>query len=426
MKIILITIYILLCIADQGITQTYLIPYRENDRWGYADTNGVVIVEPRYDKVNFFFSGYAQVAKGTLKGVINAKGQEIIPVAYDEISTPYRGYAAVGRDGRSGMISLGNGKLILPVQYKNIRQITTYHFIVADANGQQGIFNAKTKKWDLQLSYDVVDYKGSRDGDEWLVATKKRDSTVFAINEKDGLRRKNQFPAAPAVPVIEAGNDDIPPEVEKIETTGAPAITTSYSWPVNVNGKQGWVSWLKWDGKLVKYDSIPAVYDTIYRAFANDSLFIVGKNTQKGIVNLKNEIIFPLQYEDVQAVDSSVSHGIYILKSGGKYGLGTVDTMLLPFEYDAIAWVSHDTRGFVLNKNGKSGIYVYDNRRKIFHVLIVAVYDYLLGISAVRAADFDPSVPYDFTTEEGFRYLLYVSKNGKRGYVDMDGREYFK
>lgn len=77
------------------------------DKMGYADMNGKILVSPKYDAVTPFSEGMAAVANGTQKidisdgegrfvfkggswGFIDKKGKEVIPLMYDSIASPCR------------------------------------------------------------------------------------------------------------------------------------------------------------------------------------------------------------------------------------------------------------------------------------------------------------------------------------------------
>lgn len=108
-------LFFLLAYTTASNSQTrYLIPYREGELWGYADTNLHVVVIPRYDRVHFFSQGFALVKKGGKYGLLNTKGKEILPIVYDEINGCCEHMIAV-REGYSGFIHLPSRKIILPL-----------------------------------------------------------------------------------------------------------------------------------------------------------------------------------------------------------------------------------------------------------------------------------------------------------------------
>ena len=62
--------------------------YFNGNLWGFIDTTGKVICEPRYDEVEGFMDGIARVTNRVdyedVYGFIDKTGKEIVPVKYDE------------------------------------------------------------------------------------------------------------------------------------------------------------------------------------------------------------------------------------------------------------------------------------------------------------------------------------------------------
>lgn len=118
-----------------------LIPYEENGKFGYKDSIGNVIVQPKYDRVELFYQGVAPVNiggnhyitewgytsfKGGKWGIIDQTGKEITPIKYDYIGTFHEGHAIVAIKEKSGYIDI-TGKEVVPVIYileaKDIKDI---------------------------------------------------------------------------------------------------------------------------------------------------------------------------------------------------------------------------------------------------------------------------------------------------------------
>lgn len=71
------------CLAEAQLPA--LIPYRDGDKWGYADSTGKVIIAPQFTEVNFFSEGRAMVYDGKKAGYINMKGEIVIPMKYSRL-----------------------------------------------------------------------------------------------------------------------------------------------------------------------------------------------------------------------------------------------------------------------------------------------------------------------------------------------------
>ena len=63
-------------------TDMTLIPYRSGDKWGFADANKNIVVQPKYDAIDWFSYGYAAAKMGTKWGYINKAGKMVIPAKY--------------------------------------------------------------------------------------------------------------------------------------------------------------------------------------------------------------------------------------------------------------------------------------------------------------------------------------------------------
>ncbi|MDR3246009.1 MAG: WG repeat-containing protein [Prevotellaceae bacterium] len=63
----------------------FLIPYMENEKWGFIDSTRKVIIQPKYDFVRLFEKGIARVKLNGKWGLINEKGDILTDFKYDRI-----------------------------------------------------------------------------------------------------------------------------------------------------------------------------------------------------------------------------------------------------------------------------------------------------------------------------------------------------
>ena len=63
-------------------TDMTLIPYRSGEKWGFADANKNIVVQPKYDAIEWFSYGYAAAKVGAKWGYINKAGKMVIPAKY--------------------------------------------------------------------------------------------------------------------------------------------------------------------------------------------------------------------------------------------------------------------------------------------------------------------------------------------------------
>ena len=93
---------------------------KKNDKFGFIDANGKIIVPIEYDEVQPFDDFVDLTSKDVLFGVkkndkwgfVNAQNQTVIPFMYSDIQGPFSyGIAPVYIDGKLGLINLKNEKL---------------------------------------------------------------------------------------------------------------------------------------------------------------------------------------------------------------------------------------------------------------------------------------------------------------------------
>lgn len=136
----LVCLLVLICCSCSAKAQPLpaLIPYNSGDKWGYADTNGNIIIAPQWDNANFFIGDKAMVGIQDRSGksnniiycLINRKGEYIIPPSrhWTGEYTGWRGQLNANTDiFHWGMIDTNNRELI-PFDWQ-----PTYYAITPDS-----------------------------------------------------------------------------------------------------------------------------------------------------------------------------------------------------------------------------------------------------------------------------------------------------
>jgi len=90
----------------------------ENDKYGYKDEKGQVIIEPKYDLAYTLNEGMAAVRLNEKYGYVDQNGREIIPPKYDHTWKFIGGYAAVKLGDKYGFIDKA-GKEVIPLIYED-------------------------------------------------------------------------------------------------------------------------------------------------------------------------------------------------------------------------------------------------------------------------------------------------------------------
>lgn len=94
---------------------------QRDDKYGFADRNGNVVIDPQYDRVTSFRDGLAAVQLRGNCGFIDKNGNTVVKFEYDSAHSFSEGLAGVQKntDGLWGYIDK-TGKLVIDFKYKQI------------------------------------------------------------------------------------------------------------------------------------------------------------------------------------------------------------------------------------------------------------------------------------------------------------------
>ena len=117
-------LFTLLLGTSSSFSQEFLLPYRSGDLWGYSDSFGNIVIEPKYDSVSPTHDNQRwDVYQNGRVGVINSKGEELLKPIYsglerDPKHSEYHDYY-VKLDSLFGY-SYMNGIFIIEPKYKEL------------------------------------------------------------------------------------------------------------------------------------------------------------------------------------------------------------------------------------------------------------------------------------------------------------------
>ncbi len=95
MKLKMIMLLAIILVSLNSIAQTIdysLIPYRQGNKWGFADAQRNIIITPKYSDAQWFSEGLAAVKIGNKWGYINKQGKLIIPAKFTVAKSFRKGY----------------------------------------------------------------------------------------------------------------------------------------------------------------------------------------------------------------------------------------------------------------------------------------------------------------------------------------------
>jgi hypothetical protein len=130
-----------------------LIPYRKGPLWGYADSSGTIVIEPKFDYASMDECGILCVKLNGLFGVIDRSGKIIIPISYPSVfyNCPPKYSPLLFTQNNNGFFIFNkDGKLVQKVDRIDNRHKSKN--IVVTVRNRQGLI-APSGRWLARPSY---------------------------------------------------------------------------------------------------------------------------------------------------------------------------------------------------------------------------------------------------------------------------------
>ncbi|PUZ26318.1 hypothetical protein DCC81_19040 [Chitinophaga parva] len=396
-------------IYDTDTSRKYYLMAEKNGRQGVIDTNGTVIIPPRFDDVQFLANGYpnqAQVAINYKYGiydyvknvlVIPARYNNITPVAHHELYFVQR-----DNDKAEGLLDL-EGKVAYPVlSRQRLDQADTLanYFVISRRDSlseklRYTVFNSRTHER-YALPYDTVvpgGYKdrvgvhvGKRQYALFDLATRK---TVEGAYTQDGLPQlvypyqdKAMIMKNDKIGIIDtAGNFKIPPVYDMLY----PVMENTYLFVQRDANGAAHYGYGDSTTKLfvpMEYDFLPGDREDYLR----DSLLLLVKRgpdgtVLKGFAGLDGKTVIPAKYESIRATENKQ---YFLVKAGEQSGIIRRNgEVVLPVEFEEVL-LDDNTLYFgeaafsfpVMAKKNGTWAY-YDTEGKALPLRMKATIDYM-------------------------------------------------
>lgn len=95
-----------------------LIPFKQNNRKGFLNKKGKVVIAAKYFNVGQFNGGIVEVYDSLNWGIINKKGEIIVPIIFDQIGNNSKNLVSIRNRERAGFLDkLGN--VVVPMIFDN-------------------------------------------------------------------------------------------------------------------------------------------------------------------------------------------------------------------------------------------------------------------------------------------------------------------
>lgn len=128
----------------------------QDDRIGYINEKGKIVIPPTYLGGNEFSEGLAAVRNNGLYGFIDVNGKFVIQPAYDFASEFINGVAAVFLEDKLLYINK-KGEVILPSVYRSLAFIDDEKAYITTVSKRQGIIDISTKELLIDTVFSSVE-----------------------------------------------------------------------------------------------------------------------------------------------------------------------------------------------------------------------------------------------------------------------------
>ena len=252
----------------KGDSCHYLFNYKDIIKDIKLDDAMPITIQRNEQKL--FYFNYKQ---GKAWGLLRENGQSVIAVQYDKplqkvgyIHSDSTAYFIACKDNQFGLIDIDNN-IVLPFQYKKIEHTDFYNTIELTTDEGKQLYNMTKKQLALNLFYDK-----SSVSDRFLYL--KRNGLETAV---DCRHMQILFP---------------------FKYNSILGLNDNEHFMVTIEGKTAVIN--RQDKQLIPYG-----YDEI-KVTSKPNLFIIKKENQYGIVNLKNELVYGMTPYHIEAYDDRI------------------------------------------------------------------------------------------------------------------------
>lgn len=127
----------------------------KNNKYGYTDDKGNLIIPLIYDEGMSFSEGRAAIKIAQKWGFIDSTGNEIVKPQYTEVYSFHQGLAVVSKGDAFGFIDL-TGKLTIPLIYTSAKSFGSQLAPVCNNKNVWGYIN-KTNKVTISFQFNYAD-----------------------------------------------------------------------------------------------------------------------------------------------------------------------------------------------------------------------------------------------------------------------------
>lgn len=414
----------LLLLASIGCKQAQDIPLFRiavQNKTGYIDSTGKVVIQPQFHNGSEFSEGLAAVRQDGLFGFINSKAEWVIQPVFDYAMPFMNGIAEVYKNGKVQFINTNN-QIVLPAWIRSIHFLSSSKIITETTSGRYGLYDQSAQKLVIDTIYAnpksvdantllLRNYSAdTEDTTNYQVVFDTSGNVIVNPYTYEYIDHFNQGIAA----VIIKYPDDTSSYISgAIDVKGSLLFSKSYS----INGQfqegfnsvnirysnnyqqQSYTAIVNLKGELVLNDSSLRIVEK----FSNGRAFVGQDFRQLRMINTQMEYVGNDVYEDV--VNNTFTNGYAIVKKDREYGI--IDTNGVFVVPDTLPVINAEG---ILNE----GYYLY-SQDKYTDTPVLALAK--IGVGSLTAAVIEQA------DSDGYKNgLLEVQIGNRQAFLDKAGK----
>ncbi len=383
-------------IKDQILFFENYFPVIIEEKFGFMNSQGHVVITPEYDEAGPFQEGLSVVMKESKYGVINKKNERIVDFIYDQISEFINGRAIVLMDENYSVIDR-SGRMISNEVFKDINVFNSKFFVALKDSIYQfydlNLNQVKTKAYQEvgtvingiaivqnENQFGLIDSSLSEIIVPQFNELQRVNLSLFiySLNGKKGVLNEkglkiteplfddiSDFNIVNNTAVVKIGNN-----IFWIRTDGTRLFEIAYEYyPSSINLAQfskGYAI-IKKKGK---YGLIDEKGKIVFKPLAENLGKYVGyipttRLNKWGLIDFKSKVILPFEFELIEIWDN---YGVLVKKDGLTGLLDKNLSIVLPTAFTSVK--VFDDKYFIVTKGSKCGLFDFSGKE-----VLSVVYD---------------------------------------------------
>jgi hypothetical protein len=411
---------------DVALSKTRLFPAIENEKWGFVDSTGKVVIQYQYEEAGAFSENLAAVKLEGKFGFINKTGITVIKPQFEEADRFINGLSLVENNITEGLIDQ-RGNWIFKIDSASISGPVN-NFYIVEKSEASFFLNRKGKRNNIEFEY-LSEFHGYRaafkkDGNVGYIDT-LGNIIVPAIYE-EGSDFENGFAQVKKNELCglidEEGKFIIPLKFDFIGNTEHTLIK------VILNGKCAYYQ--KSGLNKIPFGNLCASSILGIDGF-NGPLARIDKKSKKGFIDSNGKIVIPTIYDDAQYY----SEGLIAVRKKKVWGfIQKNGKTAIDFQFDAVypffggySKVKRKGKWGIINKEGKLMLPANFDQLQDMNGCIVGHQNNLKGLISLNNKKVELLTEFVFddiikTEDAGIFQLL---KNGKMALFHVEKKAIF-